>query len=56
MAEGEGPVEAGREEANASADQEVDGWPVLSDLELDVCLSESTLPGVNLPGPDAGEV
>jgi hypothetical protein len=56
VAEGEEPLEAGLEdEAPAGAGTEVDGWPVLSELELDVCVSESTVPGVKDPASESGE-
>jgi hypothetical protein len=57
VAAGEERVDAGvEEEPPAGAEgAEVDGWPVLSELELDVCLSESTVPGVRRPAPDSRE-
>jgi hypothetical protein len=57
VAKGEESSEAGAPEADVDPDANplVDGWPVLSDLELDVCLSDSTVPGVTLPAAEMGE-
>ena len=53
---GEEQVDAALEdEASPGAGTEVDGWPVLSDLELEVCVSESTVPGVKVLAPESGE-
>jgi hypothetical protein len=32
--------------AGADADAEVDGWPVLSDLDLEVCVADTAAPGL----------
>lgn len=55
VAEGEKPVQAGAANDDAGAEiADDEGWPVLSDLELDVCLSD-TVPGVTSPIPESGE-
>ena len=44
MAEGAESVQAGAPSDEAGAETaDSEGWPVLSDLELDVCVSESTV-------------
>ena len=54
VAEGE-EVQAGAADDGAGAEiSDDEGWPVLSDLELDVCLSD-TVPGVNPPIAEPGE-
>ena len=56
VAEGEESVEAGAWEDDASdGNAEVDGWPVLSDLELEVCLADDEVLGVGRPTPLPGQ-
>jgi hypothetical protein len=56
VAEGEEPVQAGISNDDAGAETaDVEGWPVLSDLELDVCVSDSTIPGVTIAAADSEE-
>ena len=43
MAEGEEPLDDALLDEGVTDDAE--GWPVLSDLDLDVCVSESVVPG-----------
>ena len=49
VAEGEEPVEIAVSDLVLPATETELGWPVLSDLELDVCVSESGTPGLRLP-------
>ena len=55
MTEGEELVQAGVSGDDASSELAGnDDWPLLSDLELDVCVSD-TVPGLNRQTPEATE-
>ena len=45
------PAEANVAE-QAPDDTDGDGWPSLSELDLDVCVMKSALPGVEVPTDD----